>query len=246
MNDSKNIKTITLKIEGENISAEKFKRSVLYFYSLLDEVTCEITGKRKAIQWFVNVKKGSIVLASRGVSLGKDRNVPGQVLFAVKDGLETIKKEPKRPEYFSEKALDLFLDLGSLAEKTNGIKDVKIIVDRKTFKFTTKALNNVDTILGYAGKAYGSIEGRIHTLSERGGLKILIDDDLTHKSIRCNMPEDLLSEAMDAFRKRVYVSGRINYDNDGQPKSIKAEEIKIFPDKKTLPTFSDVCGILGG
>lgn len=91
---------------------------------------------------------------------------------------------------------------------------------------------------------YGSIEGRLQTVTERGRLQFIVYERLWDRPVRCFIPDHLTEEAVAAFRTRVEVYGLIRYRKDGQPVSIDVDEIVGFPPDAEIPSFRDVHGIL--
>lgn len=246
MNEPKKYKTVTLKIKGDRIPADKLRKSIGVFYGFIDEVASEVSGQKKPIRWIVRVKKGSIVLANEAevdgrISLG----VRNRIFESIEQGIDSLEKEATRPAHFSDRALEFLQDLASISKgKGNGLGPISITVEKKPHKLTPHTVANVDSILGVYSKALGSVEGRLQTLSERSGLKFYVYDSLSDKPIRCDVDEDLRDEATNAFGKRVYVYGLMSYDKNGIAKSIRVQEIKIFKGADELPSAFEICGIL--
>jgi len=236
--------TITLKLEGDIITSDKLRRGIGDFYSLLDVIASEISQKKKPVRWNVSVGDGSIVLVSEGKSTTDKEDYTESVLNAVKIGLNQLEQCADRPRYFTDSALEYVENLANLPEKNNGLSGIGIFIDSKRCEITKKAVANIDQILGTKSRAMGSIEGRLLTVSKRSNPRVFVVEFLTNKSVQCNITDYLIPEALSAFDKRVYVFGMISYTKEGHPKSIKAEELKIFPDQKELPTFDQMCGIL--
>ena len=92
--------------------------------------------------------------------------------------------------------------------------------------------------------ALGSIEGRLETISSHDGFRIVIYDALSRRAVKCVVPQEKFSEAHKAFNRRVSVSGKINYDRNGQPISVNAFEIRVFKEVSELPTVESLRGIL--
>ena len=238
---------ISLELDGDKISADKLKHSINVFYSLTDEVANEVTGKKKAVDWIVSVKSGSINLISRPEPKNIDAKLIPTIVNAVGNGIDILEKSSETPPYFSEKALELAQELAAIPDiKGNGLSKICIRVNKTPHHLTLKTVASIDSLLGYHTKALGSIEGNLQAISERGTLKFTVYDALTDKGIQCNINEELRDEATKAFGKRVYVYGMIRYAHNGLPKSIRVEEIKIFPENEKLPSAFDVCGILVG
>jgi len=91
---------------------------------------------------------------------------------------------------------------------------------------------------------YGSIEGRLSVVSERGKLHVVVYEPIWDKPIRCNLTEEQADEATEYFQKRVAVYGEIKYRQDGTPISVAVDHIDLFPAPDELPGPADVYGIL--
>jgi hypothetical protein len=81
--------------------------------------------------------------------------------------------------------------------------------------------------------AYGAVEGRVQTLSSRGGLRFSLYDTLHDKAVSCYMAEDFDPEAMrGAWGKRAIVAGWVTRDPDtGHPRTIRrVSEVVVLPE----------------
>jgi hypothetical protein len=93
-------------------------------------------------------------------------------------------------------------------------------------------------------QAYGAIEGKLSTISERGQFQFVVWDALSDRPVNCFIPEDKFDEATQAFRKRVHVSGMIQYGRDRKPVAIKVDRIRRFREISELPELEEFRGIL--
>lgn len=130
-------------------------------------------------------------------------------------------------------------------------KDIKPIVeanlDRESMLMTDEATYYTPIGKGYKHHFtvdHGSVEGRLQTVSERGGFKFVIYDILWDRPIRCHLPETLIDRAMEAFGHRVEVYGLVTYRRDGKPLSIKVDAIEPLTVNRHIPSFREVYGIL--
>lgn len=232
---------IKLYLGGEKIETTKFKKSISAFYGLLDQVSMEMINK-DAGDWIVSVAKGSIALTHDPIS-----DQAYSVIQGVGEGMAMLEREAVRPQYFNDKALEFARSLALIAANDNGLSKVDIVIGNVQHHITKHTAANIDEILDVSWKDLGSIEGKLSTISERKGFKVIVYERLTDRAIKCHINNDeLQSEITSAFGKRVYVYGLISYGKDKFPKSINVEGFKVFPDKNTLPTASTVCGILAG
>jgi hypothetical protein len=240
---------ITLKLEGDRINSEKLKNSVNSFYGFVDEIASQVFSRRKPINWIVKVKEGSIDLINEAeISRGLDQSMQDKVFSLIGDGIDILNKEARIPPNYNERALTYLQELASIPDiHRNGLERIDILIDKEIYSLSKHIAANVDALLGVKNKSFGSIEGILHTLSDRRGKIFVVYDSLNDKGIRCTIDDDeIMDKAVEAFGKRVYVYGVISYDKVGNPKNIKAEELRVFKDNKDLPTAMDVCGILGG
>jgi hypothetical protein len=193
----------------------------------------------------VGVSSGSLQLRLEAQSVS--RKFPASqipvVLEAIQSGLHAIENGPKRPSYFNDTALANARELASITSgRRGGVDSIRIRRNGKLENVTTKTLANVDSLFGTASKAWGSVEGRLSVISERGGLNITIYDDVVEKYIHCNIPEEILGDILAAYRKRVSASGLIRYYPTGEIKNITVDDFEVFPDPSTLPDFEDLFG----
>jgi hypothetical protein len=109
---------------------------------------------------------------------------------------------------------------------------------------TRKISAHVDALIGSDYKSLGTIEGRLRTVTEAGGVHFVVQDPVTHNSVRCNIGDDDVDRYLAAFRKRVAVYGEIRYRKDGEPVSIAVHDFRVLREGHELPKAKDVKGIL--
>jgi len=101
-----------------------------------------------------------------------------------------------------------------------------------------------DEVLGYKYEAYGSLEGKLQTISSKAGLHFVLYDALTDKPIRCVLKSNLLPTALKASNKRVYAFGNLKYNSNNEPVSITVQKLRVFSDNADIPTLEEMRGIL--
>ncbi len=236
---------LTLHIDGRRITADRFRRAVDAFLDIVADVSTVVTGESKAVDWIISVSPGSINLAASGESRkDRDRVPVAQVVYAVYSGFQELaKKSPGRPEYFTDNALEKTRDLIKLQDGKS-VSTVQIRRSRSRVTLNEKVLVNVERLLGGTLAEIGAIEGKLDMVSFHGGLQVGVWDALTDKMVRCQVPPSLEPKVMAALKRRVSISGKIRYRPNGDPVSIDADGIEIFPDVSQLPTADAVYGIL--
>lgn len=237
---------ITLRIDGKLITPEDFKKAVHAFVELLVTVTDEISKGGKKPLWNMSVREGSTVFVARAVSDVETRKTAREAIRRVKSGVSKMERGRFDSSEFSQRALYAVKELASLRAKVNqdGITTVEIGGEGKQLAVTSKTADLLKKNLGAQKSAFGSIEGKLSTISLRNTFQFVVYDVLADRPVNCFMPEEKFRDAHSAFGKRVSVFGMVQYDRDGKPLSIKVDTIRVFRDLSELPPISSFLGIL--
>lgn len=243
----KKSRSLTLELPDSFVAADVFRKTIDAFIDLINEVTRDVSGSAEKVKWTVSVSRGSTRIRFQAESTSLPVQEVAAIAEIIQGGCHAIQTESKRPPHFSRAALRKTKELVSVLDTENGGPNlIRIKRNRAVCSLTPETIINIDLVLGRGSKDWGSIEGRLSSISERTGHKLTVYDRLLDKHILCSFPQKLLSKALHAFGKRISVSGIIRYSGDGEIENIRVRDLKIFPDPKTLPKFADVFGILGG
>jgi hypothetical protein len=231
---------VELYIDGPEITADRFTRSVRTFFDLIKDVSADVGGKR-SLEWIVSLKSGSIRICATAKPVKGDRSLVRQTIRAINRGITTIEGRKGRLEHFSDGALQKLFQLGSIV----GLGDQGVSVIRIGGQSISPAtVAYVDELLGTPAKAYGTIEGKLFALNTKGRLTFSITETLTGKDVRCYFSDNIFDEVVAAIRRRVSAYGLIRYKKSGQPASVEMEKLTVFPDQSDLPQFRDITGLL--
>ncbi len=242
MDDKQN--TIIFEIEGPRITAEKFTHGIRTFFKLIEDVALDVTGKRKAIDWIVSVKPGSITLCATPESSIVPPELVNETINAIGNGIESISQKEVRPPHFSDNALEDLFDLGNMAGLGDqGIDKISIKTGNKPSELSPHTVAYVDKILGVSSKAYGTIDGKLLAINLHGTWIFSIYDEVTNKEIKCRFGEEMYDEIIAGMKKRVSVYGLIKYRRNGEPANVEIESFRIFPEESELPKFKDIIGL---
>lgn len=239
--------TFVMDSKDKLIPLSAFKTALDQLTTILHEVEYDISDSRQPqLKWGItklslnspatvgieNLEKQKVVLAN-------------QTSRMVVSGINLLMKEKKRPEFFNNVALVNARALAKLSvERLNRIV---IYSDDKEAEIKEQIAVNVTDILESL-EYIGSIEGTLEVISGQEGKPIYfrIHDIVSQHNVMCYIKEDMLQPALQAFRKRVIAYGTIKCDNEGNPTSIKVEQIEILPEEKDLPQVQDVVTALKG
>lgn len=245
MNEKKtNNQSVTFKIEEKRVTINMFSQRVRRFFNLIEDVSKSVTGKTKAIEWLLSIKPGTITLKAKPESINGSPEDVKKTITVLEDGFQAINERSKRPEYFSDFALNILFELGSmvgLGDKENG--RLKIGIGKSYYDISPKSVAFIDEIMGTENEAYGTIEGNLLALKIKGRLNFSIWETLTGKEVKCFFGDELYDDVISSIRKRVSVYGLIHYNKVGRPLKIEIEKLIQFPDDSELPKFKDIIGL---
>lgn len=237
--------TLTLKLDGNEVTAERFVKSVSAFVSIIKDVTESLSGEKNGIKWIVSVEKGSAMLHFTPKPVKVNAAIARSAIRAVTNGFREIEENAGRPSYWSDSSLKNAKEIASVyAPEGKALDTISVLYDNSNVaKVTNTTSVNVDSIVGTERRAFGTIEGRLRTVTESGGIHVVVQDPITHANIRCFIEEPDTERFIAAFRKRVSVYGEIRYGRDGLPLSIKASDLRVLRDSGKLPTIEEITGI---
>ncbi len=234
---------LTLDIDAPELTPEQFATGVKAFFDMVKSVGAAMKHK-KHVRWFVNVYEGSALVGLRARPGCAPADVEA-VSRMVAAGIDTLEAGGPLPSQFSEEAIRNLRKLGTIVGR-NGqdTARVRVWVKREPQVVTRKSVAHADDLLGWNYQDYGSVEGQLSVISERGGYRFVIYERLWDKPVKCYVGEELLEQALRNFGKRIEVYGDVQYRKDGAPVNVRVEDIVEFPPRDTLPDFRDLRGIL--
>ena len=243
--DTKTVKPekVTLTLDAGALPSGKFIAAVTSFFRLLNSVADSATHTKNAVEWLVEVQKGSAIIQAEAVPNNVDIRYVPEAVQAITSGLYTLEEgHGERPPHFTDEAMKAVRTLSRLSSS-----EVFVRVTANDFvgRLSTQAVASVDSVLEASYSDYGSIEGRLEVVSIRQSPKFNLYDDLTDQAVVCHFKETRLPDVMAAFNRRVSVWGDIRYRKDGLPVNIQVEGFSVFGAENELPSINDIVGILG-
>jgi hypothetical protein len=244
MSKHNNGKCLSLDLRGE-LPAEKFERAISAFFTLIREVTNQALAAKQKIRWTVTVRSGSAIVNAIPHYTQDTEGQAMEILRAVPSGVRSLESgSEEMPKLFTRDAAKAVRTLGRLRGLTvTDLTGVRIRSDTEKSFVTTKSVAAVDTLIAGQRQDYGAIEGKMQTITERGGFRFVVYDSLHDHRIDCFIEEELMEEAVRNFSKRVRVSGLVQYDREGDPVSIKVTDIYAFRPNNELPSVKEMRGI---
>lgn len=226
---------IEIKIEGK-LTPERFVEAIQSFFSLVEGVAKNVASS--PVNWFVEVDKGSAVVRARVANPSAES---GRAVDAVCRGVRSLRSGNRTLPYgFTKREILACKSLAAL--NGDDVQSISIKNGSAPEDVPQTIVETTEAILsGEAYTAFGSIEGKIDSLSDKQTFICSITDPIYHREITCYFQKsEVAEEAYRGFRKRVMAGGLIRYAKEGHPTSIVVDTIRIFPEESELPTIEEV------
>jgi len=244
MFDMVKFKNLALELKGDRISTRSFKKAMENFFNFVDDISSQMTEKRRPFRWNVNVRKGSILLNIAPEPRKEDIPRIPKIINEIEKGIGMIGKG-ERPINYTDETLSYLRELATtIAPKEKGINKINIFTNGNKNELTTKVIPQIDSMLLIRREDFGSFEGKLEVISTRGGYHFNLYEFINDYPIKCIFKEDMIEKVLKAFGKRAYVFGLITYKKGGIPSSIHVEKLRVFREKHEIPAAKDVLGIL--
>ncbi len=214
--------TLTLALGGD-IPFDEFTRTMERFHRLVALLTQDLGGNAQ-ISWTVDdLLIGSAVVSIRGEADQEDAVERIARAYAViGESLEHNEPIPYSPHIVQAAK--------SLTKVLNGhITSIQFEAGGSVATVTSTV--SVEQATGLIG-AYGSIEGRVETLTSRRGLGFTLYDLLHDRAVRCHLQPEQADPVREAWDRRAIVSGWVRRDpTSGRPVMINpVHSIEIVPE----------------
>lgn len=216
--------TLTFALEGD-VSLEKFTQAMIHFRNLINELAREVAAGI-SIEWLIEELGAGSALATIAGIADSQEPVLNVIDAYAKVGQSLQYREPiPFSRAVEREAKSLTQVVG------NDVTELRLI----TAKSEAIIYGVFDqTGLGKATLrvSFGSVKGKVQSLTSRGRLQFTLYDSIFDKAISCYLQLGQEEKMRDIWGKMVIVSGYITRGSeDGQPKSIRdIHDIEvIFP-----------------
>ena len=200
---------LTLKLGPDKVPAQVFLRAVRTFTDMLADLAHEARTDSRAVGWEISVQQGSQVLRAE---IGRDAaaDVARSVLAAIERPPARVKRRLRELSRLPVEDTQLWA-----GDNRNDL------------------LRDVEAEPPEPFHEYGTVEGELSTLSNRGGPHFTIYEPIWDTGVRCTVPDELVASMQEMWTRRVAAHGLIHYDAEGHPLSIRAERVELFPYDET-------------
>jgi hypothetical protein len=245
--------TVTLRLDGDEISAQVFHQKVGAFLDVLRGIDRNVsedleTPTEASVKWVLeSIRSGSpVVMTLRAIPLAADvPEVLGErIIAATAAGLKEIESKvplPDLPSYFTFPVLEKLHTLTHPAR--DGLTGITISTPEQSIPLSKQTDANLERFLRPVFEHTGSVEGVLQMVSVAGGTpRFTIRDRLSGRVIRCPVPRERLPDVLQVFGRRVSVFGRVRTNERGDVLSIHMQTVEAFPPDDGLPGIRQVAG----
>lgn len=233
--------TLEFALEGE-VTLEQFSGAVSHFYELLRQLA-QAVAPDTPVQWDLeDLQYGSAVVAVSGRADSKEPIL--RIVSGFEDvGLALQRHEPIAfPPRVSREAIALINLIGD----GDSIRSVRLATARTEViiygVFDAQKIGSAKPLV-----SFGTVKGRVQSISSRRSLRFTIYDAVFDKSVSCYIQEDQRDILTDIWDKVVFVSGRVTRQPDsGQPVSIREITSIDFVPTVEPGNYRKARGILAG
>lgn len=166
------------------------------------------------------------------------------ICFSI-DGIRSLKEKAKRPEYFSNAALEKTRAFANIIDHKN-IDDISIQNGSKSVELNHNVVANIDTLIHTIKESpFGIIEGTLDMINIHTGLQLGIFRETDDRQIKALFDDDKKTRelAKSLLGKKVYAIGKIKRNKEGEPTAITVKKLEKMPDSESLPSLLDIYGI---
>jgi hypothetical protein len=230
--------TLTIALSGE-VTLDRFKEAVRRFYDLVNGLSTE-EGASDVLWIIDDLNPGSAVAVVRG--LGPKEKIErvvrqyGEVGVAIEQG--------KKLTQHSDKVRRAANGLRRIAG--GRIESVRLETPEREAILRPTPMRRADQqvfpipsppplleTFRSAAAAYGAVEGRVQTLSNRGGLRFTLYDTLNDKAVSCYLAEGYENIMRDAWGRLAVVEGLVSRDPlSGRPLAVRrVRDVTLLPER---------------
>ena len=235
--------TFVIHPYNEQTSLDLFLKTIDDIRRFVRDIDYSVTRERGTRRWIIESLHSSNPTITVRPLLENE-----ELINAITDGIESISKgtlEP--PKHWNEPTLEDLRRMRRLFRGRDRAKSVEFTREGgKPTKIERDIGEKVEKILRGGFAAFGSIEGTLEAVNLHGYPTFTIWDRLSNAPVRCYFPKDRIwsDRIKQLLEKRVITRGKVNYFNNGLPRSIVSIEdvIDATPDllSKTKAEFGSL------
>ena len=217
---------LTLALDG-SVSLDDFAVAIKGLQGLVNAISRDV-AKKDRIEWIVDaLEYSSAITTIRGVSESAEsvEAVVGAYRY-VGEALQSDRRVPysRQVRYHAQRIYNI------LQQRHRSVTAIRFETPSSTVVVRPKAVLLVQD-KGLVS-SFGAIEGRIQTLTSRGGLRFTLYDSVYDKPVSCYLKVGREDTMRDAWGRRAVVEGWVSRDaRTNRPFTVRqVENIELLPE----------------
>lgn len=235
--------TVTLTLTGD-VSLREFAIAVSKLDALLGALSREVAGGVEIVWAVDDLAPGSALTTFRGAAPSPDGIAQVESVVRAYADVGTALMNGDRIGYSSA----VQNHAQAIAAVINGHVDAVLFETADAEAIVTARPQDAPGRVVERTVAYGAVEGRVQTLSSRGGLRFTLYDTLHDKAVSCYFRDDFDQDRMrDVWGRRALVEGRVTRDAEsGRPLTIRRVSNVIMRPESHRDDYRHARGALEG
>jgi hypothetical protein len=241
--------TVTVVLSGE-VSLDNFAEAIVHWKGLIDSLADEVL-RGKPVRWVVShLEAGSAIATVRGIPQGDaapdDVERVTRAVLRVGQALESNEPIPFSQRVRTEAQALVSVLNGEIDSIRFETAEADATITSTSWPKAVAAEPAVEPI-GWHGTAYGAVEGRVQTLTNRGSLRFTLYDTLHDRAVSCYLVERQQEIMRGSWGKRAVVEGWVTREPaTGRPVTVRqVSAVTILPEEDPS-AFQQARGALTG
>lgn len=243
--------TIYFRIgEKDQITLDEFLWAGQNFLKLLRELDATVSQiPSGSVRWTVSFlsKNSPPEIGVTALRRRKREDRSAEVQHAAVIGSLALNDRGERPPEFSDEALGV---LQRIADKSTILGPSLIYTKEKGLltpqesRIDLATAQRVQEFIAPRSHAWGTLTGRLDTITVRKGTEFRIIDDETKSPVRCRFNNDQLDLVKALLGRRVLASGTVHANKLGSPIRLDVEGEIQTVEPQELPTIDQMIGLV--
>ena len=211
--------TVTLALDGD-VSVDVFASAAKDLAALINALSSEIAGQDRP-EWIVQYLDGGSATMTFGAQGSEEETIEKVVR-----GFATVGRSLE-----SDEAIPYSQKVESAARGLTAVLNGAVTEVRFETSEVAAAVSSSAHVEARGNlQAYGAIEGRVRTLTSRGGLNFVLYDSVYGKAVRCFLEPGGEEKMRGAWDRHAVVEGWVSRDpTSGRPVSVrKISELRLL------------------
>jgi hypothetical protein len=222
--------TLTLALDGD-VSLAEFAEAIRHFDSLVQAIARAESADH--VRWVVaNLEVSSTIATTRGIAAPDQPEATiEKEIERVVSGYLRVGQSLERGEPIPYTNKDVIREAEAITAVLNGtVKSVRFETAADEALVAAPAARP-DSIKGKQ-TAYGAVEGRVQTLTTRGGLRFTLYDTLHDRAVSCYLARGREDQMRDVWGRRAVVEGIVTRDaSTGRPLAVREiTAVELIPE----------------